>query len=169
MAEAGRGIGLGQFVRRAAVCVALVNVTVLILWSGLELLSGDGSSLWDALPSTLLAVISGFATAHIVLWWFDLPGRDYGQRYRVVVASFCLGGAIMGGLLGWLWTLDGTLGAGTFADVLAQNALAVLATLTVALLTGLVGAVFGLVIGLVEGLVIAFPLASVLGSYEEAE
>ena len=78
---------------------------IVVPWNGLKLLAGDGASLLDALHSTVLAVISGLATAQIVLWAFDLPGRDYWHRYRVVVASFCLGGAIMGELLGWLWIL----------------------------------------------------------------
>ncbi len=74
---------------------------------------------------------------------------------------------ITGELLGWLWTLDGTLGAGTFADVLSQDTPVVLATFADALLSGLVGAVIGLVVGLVEGLMVAFPLASVFGSFGE--
>ena len=60
------------------------------------------------------------------------------------------------------------MGAGTFADVLAQDVLAVLATFAWALVTGVVGAAFGLVVGLVEGLLIAFPLGKILGSYVDA-
>lgn len=137
------------FVRVAAVCAALVNVVLLILWGGLEVLAGDGASLVDTVPSTILAVISGLATAQIVLWWCESPERDHRRDHRIVVVlSFCTGGTIMGELLGWLWTLDGTLGSGTFADVLAQNALALIATLAGAPSTGLVGAATGLVIGL---------------------
>ncbi len=71
----------------------------------------------------------------------------------------------MSELLGWLWVLDGTLGAGTFADVLAQDPLAVIGTLAYALAPDIVGAVIGLFTGLAEGLVLAFPLASVLGLF----
>ena len=133
---------------------------------GLEVLSGSGDSIWDAVPSVFLTVVSGLATAQIVLWVFDLPGRGFGQRSRDVVASFCLGGVLMGESLGWLWVLDGTLGAGTFAGVIAQGPLMALAAFAYALIPGIVGAAFGLVVGLVEGVVLAFPLAKILGSYE---
>lgn len=164
-----RESGPGWFVRTAAVCAALANLVVQVAWfGGLETLAGDGAYIRDAVPSALLAVISGLLTAQLVLWKFALPGRDYWHRYWIVVGAFCLEGAVMGELLGWLWVLDGTLGAGTFADVLAQGTPAVVATLAGALLPGLVGAVLGLLTGLAEGLVVAFPLASVLGSFERA-
>ncbi len=73
-----RDVRLGLFVRVAAVCAALVNLVLQIRWGGgLGTLAGDGASIWDAVPSALLAVISGLMTAQIVLWGFDLPGRDY--------------------------------------------------------------------------------------------
>jgi hypothetical protein len=157
------------FVRVAAVGAALVNLVLVIPWGGgLEVLAGDGASLWDAAPSAVLALVSGIATAQIVLRKADLPGRNFGHRYRVVVASFCLGGAIMGGLLVWLWALDGTFGAGTFADVFARGPLFALAAFASALAYGPMGVMFGLVIGLAEGAVIAFPLAAMLGSCGDA-
>ena len=164
-----RGAGPGWFVRTAAVCAALANLVLQIAWfvGGLEVLAGDGASIRDAVPSAVLAMVSGFLTAQVVLWGFGLPGRDYWHRYWIVVGAFCLGGGIMGELVGWLWVLDGTLGAGTFVDVLAQDPTAVIATLAYALVPGLVGAAIGVLTGLVEGLAAAFPLASILGSFAE--
>ncbi len=51
-------VGLGLFVRVAAVCAALVNLVLQVQWGGgLETLAGDGISLLDAVPSASLAVI----------------------------------------------------------------------------------------------------------------
>ena len=96
---------LRWLVRVAAVCVGLANVPAVILWvGGLYVLGGeDASSLGEALPS----VLAGLATSQIVLKAFELPGRSFYYRYQVVVISACLGGVIMGGLLGWLFALDG--------------------------------------------------------------
>ena len=73
----------------------------------------------------------------------------------------------MGESLGWLFVLDGTLGAGTFASLLAEAPAVVLINLVWALVPGLVGAVFGLVIGLMEGLVLALPLAVAMRAPED--
>lgn len=117
--------------RVAAVCVALANVPVVVLWlvGGLSVLAGEDASLGETVPSVLIAMVSGLATSQIVLRVFELPGRDFAHRYRVVVASFCIGGAVMGELLGWLFVLDGTLGAGTFATFLAEDLVVVLVNL----------------------------------------
>lgn len=148
------------FVRVAAVLVGLANLAGVILWfvGGLNTLAGEGASLGEALPATLVAVVAGLVTSRIVLRTFELPGRGFSHRYWVVVASFCLGGAIEGELLGWLFTLDGTLGAGTFANIVAEGPVVLLGALAWAFVPGLVGAVMGLAVGLAEGLVLALGL-----------
>jgi hypothetical protein len=122
-------------VRVVAVCVGLANLVGVIVWwvGGLYTLAGEGASLGESLPSVLLTVMAALATSQIVIRIFDLPGRSFSYRYRMVVASFCLGGAIMGELLGWLFTLDGTLGAGTFADIVAEGPVILLGALMWAL------------------------------------
>ena len=95
--------GLRWFVRAAAVIVALVNLSFVILWlvGGPYVLGGeDASSLGEALPCVLLAVIAGLVTSEIVLRVFELLGRGFLYRYQVVI-SVCLGGAIEGGMLRW--------------------------------------------------------------------
>jgi hypothetical protein len=94
--------GLRWFVRVVAVFVALVNSCPVILWlvGGLYVLGGeDESSLGEALPSLLLAVIAGLVASEIVLRVFGLLGRGFSYRYKVVVVSVCLGGATEGGML----------------------------------------------------------------------
>ena len=162
-------LGLRWFVRGAAVLVGLANLVGVILWfvGGLYTLAGEGASLVEALPSVLVTLIAALATSQIVLRIFELPGRGLSHRYGAVVASFCLGGAGMGELLGWLFVLDGTLGAGTFADTVAEGPAILLAALVYAFLPGLVGAVFGLVFGLAEGLILGLPLAAALGALSD--
>ena len=104
--------GLRWFVRAAAVFVTLVNLSHVILWlvGGLHVLGGeDASTLGEAVPSLLLAVIAGLVTSEIVLRVFELLGRGFLYRYQVVVISVCLGGAIEGGILSLLYALDGTM------------------------------------------------------------
>jgi hypothetical protein len=104
--------------------------------------------------------------SEIVLRAFDLPGRGFWHRYGVVLASVCVGGAIEGAMLGWVFSLDGTLfpemsPGSTPADPLGM--------LGVSLGSGVVGAVLGLVVGLAGGLVLGFPLVAVLGSLKGGE
>lgn len=104
--------GLRWFVRAAAVFVALVNLSHVILWlvGGLHVLGGeDASTLGEAAPSLLLAVIAGLVTSEIVLRVFELLGRGFLYRCQVVVISMCLGGAIEGGMLSLLYAIDGTM------------------------------------------------------------
>jgi hypothetical protein len=157
--------GLRWFVRVAAVLVGLANLVGVVLWDigGLDILGGEGtSSLWETLPSVLAAVVAGLVTSQIVLRAFELLGKGFWRRYWVVVMSVCIGGMIEGGLLAWVFSLDGTL----FPSPLYfyPNLVALLGTLLYTLLVGLLGAGIGLVIGLAEGLVIGLPLAAMLGA-----
>jgi hypothetical protein len=164
-------MGLRWFVRFAAVCVGLANLVAVILWwvGGLHVLGGeDASSLGEAVPSVLAAVIAGLVTSQIVLRIFELPGRDFRYCYRVVVMSVCIGGAIQGVLLGWVFSSDGTL----FPEPLfeasgfyAGRPFLLLGDVARVLLgAGLVGAVMGLVVGLAEALVLGWPLAALVGA-----
>lgn len=104
--------GLRWFVRVAAVLVALANLVIVVVWfvGGLYVLGGESeSSLREALPSVIAAVLAGLTTSQIVLRTFELPGRGFWHRYRVVVASVCIGGAIEGAMLGFVFSMDGTL------------------------------------------------------------
>lgn len=155
-------------VRVGAICIAVANVPVVIMQvGGLSVLGGGGTSLREIAPPVILAVIAGLLVAQILLRLFEIPGRGFTYRYRMVVTAFCLGGAIEGELLGWLFTLDGTLGAGTLTTFFAEEPAIVLGNLVWALVPGLVGAMFGLLIGLVEGLVLALPLAYIVRFAEE--
>jgi hypothetical protein len=115
-------------VRIAAILVGLASLPVVILWvvGSLEVLAGDGESLGEALPSVLLAVITGLATSGIVLRMFELSGRGFWHRYRVAATAVCLGGVIMGALLAVLYAADGTLGADPSSGELLAEPLAVL-------------------------------------------
>jgi hypothetical protein len=159
------------FVRVAAVCVGLANLVAVILWfvGGLYILGGeDASSLGEALPSVLAAVVAGLATSQIVLRAFELPGRGFWHRYRVVVMSVCIGGAIMGGLLGWVFSVDGTLSPEPPPGVYAGDPLLLLGDVARVLLgAGLVGAVIGSAVGLAEGLVLGLPLAALVGALRD--
>jgi hypothetical protein len=89
--------------------------------------------------------------------------RSGERRYR---RARRIGGAIEGAMLGWVFSLDGTLfpeaPPGAFAAV-------PLGLAGVLLAAGVVGAVLGLAIGLAGGLVLGFPLAAVLGSLKSVE
>lgn len=163
-------MSVAAFVRVGAVCVAIANVPLAVsLVGGLSVLGGGGASLQEILPVVILAVAAGLVASQIFLRLFEIPGRGFAYRYRGIATAFCIGGAIQGELLGWLFVLDGTLGAGTLATLFTEEPVIVLANLVWALVPGLVGAVFGLLIGLAEGLVTAFALAPILGSYGEVQ
>ncbi len=157
-------LGLRWFVRIAAVLVGLACMVGVVAWwvGGLYVLGGEGeSSLLGAVPSVLAAVAAGLLTAEIVLRAFDLPGRDFGRRYGVVVASVCIGGAIEGAMLGCVFSLDGTL----FPEVPpGASAADPLGLAGVSLGAGMVGAVFGLLVGLAAGVAPGLPLATLLGA-----
>jgi hypothetical protein len=162
--------GLRWFVRSVAVLVGLASMVGVVAWwvGGLYVLGGEGgSSLREAVPSVIAALAAGLLTAEIVLRAFDLPGRDFGHRYVVVAFSVCIGGAIEGAMLGWVFSLDGTL----FPEAASPGAFAAdpLGLLGVSLGSGVVGAVLGLAVGLAVGLVLGFPLAAVLGSLKGGE
>ncbi len=156
--------GLRWFVTVSAVLVGLANLVGVVLWfvGGLYVLGGEGaSSLWEILPSVLVAVVASLVSSQIVLRAFELPGQGFWHRYRVVVMSVCIGGMIEGGLLAWVFSVDGTL----FPSPLSfyPNLVALVGTLLYTLLVGLLGAGIGLVIGLAEGVVLGLPLAAGLG------
>ena len=160
--------GLRWFVRGSAVLVGLACMVGVIVWDvgGLYVLGGeDESSLLEAVPSAIAAVAAGLLTAEIVLRAFDLPGRDFGHRYGVVLASVCIGGAIEGAMLGCVFSLDGTLfpGAVRPADLVADP----LGVVGVSLGSGVVGAVIGLVVGLALGVVLGLLLAPLLGAFPD--
>jgi hypothetical protein len=163
-------LGLGWFVRGAAVLVGLAGLVGVVVWfvGGLYVLGGEGeSSLREAVPSVIAAVLAGLLTSEIILRAFDLPGRDFGHRYGVVVASVCIGGAIEGAMLGWVFSLDGTLFPET-PGTYAGEPLRLLAGLARVLLgAGLVGAVIGLAVGLAVGSVLGVPLAKLLGAFSD--
>jgi hypothetical protein len=157
--------GLRWFVRAAAVLVGLANLVGVVLWfvGGLYVLSGEeASSLWEALPSVVAAVAASLSTSEIVLRKVELLRQGSWHRYRVVVMAVCIGGMIEGGLLAWVFSVDGTLFPESPLS-LYPNLVAVLGALLYTLLVGLLGAGIGLVIGLAEGLVLGLPLAAVLG------
>jgi hypothetical protein len=157
--------GLRWFVRVATILVGLANLVGVVLWvvGGLDILGGEeASSLWETLPSALAAVVASLVTSQIVLRPFELPGQGFWHRYGVVVMSVCVGGMIEGGLLAWVFSLDGTLFPESPLSFYAHP-IALLGALLYTLLVGLLGAGIGLVIGLAEGLVIALPLAAMLG------
>ncbi|HEX6711122.1 MAG TPA: hypothetical protein VF068_12395 [Rubrobacter sp.] len=162
--------GLRWFVRVAAVSIALANLVGVVLWlfGGLRALGGEGAaSSREALPSVLVAVIAGLAASQWVLWVFDLPGRGFWHRYRVVVESVSVGGVMEGVLLGWVFSLDGTLFPEPPPGFYTEHPLGLLLDLAWALLAGgFGGATIGLALGLAEGLVLGAPLAAVLGRYE---
>jgi hypothetical protein len=159
--------GLRWFVRGSAVLVGLAGMVGVVAWwvGGLYVLGGEGeSSLREAVPSVLAAVAAGLLTSEIVLRAFDLPGRDFGHRYGMVVVSVCIGGAIEGAMLGCVFSLDGTL----FPEVPpGASAADPLGLMGVSLGSGLVGAVFGLVVGLVVGVALGLPLARLLGAFPD--
>ena len=158
--------GLRWFVRAAAVFVALVNSSHVILWlvGGLHVLGGeDASTLGEAAPSLLLAVIAGLVTSEIVLRVFELLGRDFLYRCQAVVNSMCLGGAIEGGRLSLLYAIDGTMFPAPPPSIYAHP----VAPLYI-LLVGLFGAGIGLGIGLAEGLILGLPLAAALGTFGDS-
>ena len=161
------------FVRAVAIFVGLANVlaVVVLFVGGLRVLGGeDASSLAEALPSVLAAVLAGLATSEIVARVFELPGRGFWRRYAVVVASVCIGGAIEGAMLGWVFSLDGTLFPEAPPGAYAGDPLLLLGDLARLLVgAGLVGAVVGLATGLAEGLALAFPLAAVLGALSDED
>src|SRR5918998_1847984 len=157
--------GLRWFVTVSAVLVGLANLVGVVLWfvGGLYVLGGEGaSSLWEILPSVLVAVVASLVSSQIVLRAFELPGQGFRHRYRVVVMAVCIGGMIEGGLLAWVFSLDGTLFPDPFPSFYAHP-VALLGALLYTLLVGLLGAGIGLVIGLAEGLALGLPLAAVLG------
>ena len=162
--------GLRWFVRVVAFFVALVNSCLVILWlvGGLYVLGGvDESSLGEALPSLLLAVIAGLAASEIVLRGFGLLGRGFSYSYQVVIVSVCLGGAIEGGMLSVLYAIDGTLFPAPPPSLYAHP-FALLGALFYILLVGLFGVGIGLGIGLAEGLVLGLPLAAALGTFGDS-
>lgn len=160
--------GLRWFVRGAAVLVGLASMVGVVAWwvGGLYVLGGEGeSSLREAIPSAVAAVLAGLLTSEIVLRAFDLPGRDFGHRYAVVITSVCIGGAIEGAMLGWVFSMDGTLFPETPPGVYAGEPLRLLVDTAGLLLgAGLVGAVIGLVLGLMSGVVLGVPLVKLLGA-----
>lgn len=160
------GPGLGWFVRGAAVLVGLAGMVGAIAWSGgLYVLGGeDESSLREAIPSAIAAILAGLLTAEIVLRAFELPGRNFGHHYRLVVASVCVGGAIEGAMLGWVFSLDGTLFPEPHPGIYAGELLRLLGDLALVLAgAGMVGAFMGLVAGSALGFVLGAPLAKLLG------
>jgi hypothetical protein len=167
-------MGPRWFVRVAAVLVGLANLVGVILWfvGGLRVLGGEStSSLQETLPAVIATIVASLATAQIAIGTFELPGRGFWHSYGVVVRSVCIGGMIEGGLLGWVFSLDGTLfpepllGSSGFY---AGHPLLLLADLARVLLgAGLVGAVIGLAVGLAEGLILGLPLAAALGALRD--
>ena len=159
--------GLRWFVRGSAVLVGLAGMAGVVAWwvGGLYVLGGEGeSSLREAVPSAAAVVLAGLATSEIVLRVFELPGRDFGHRYGIVLASVCLGAAIEGAMLGCVFSLDGTLFPEMPPGASAADPLGLVG---VSLGSGVVGAVIGLVVGLAVGAVLGPPLATLLGTLRE--
>jgi hypothetical protein len=159
--------GVRWFVRITAVLVGLANLGGVIIWfvGGLYVLGGESeSSLSKAIPSVIAVVLSGLATSQIVLRAFELPGRGFWHRYSVVAMSVCIGGAIEGGLLACVFSLDGTLFPEPPPGFYAEHPLLLFGGLGYIMLVGLLGAGIGFVIGLAEGLILGLPLAAMLGT-----
>ena len=160
-------IGPRGFVRAVAVLVGLANLVGVIAWfvGGLRVLGGEAaSSLVEALPSVIAAVVAGLLTSRIALQALGSAGRGFRRRYEVAVMSVCVGGAIEGGMLGWVFAVDGTLFPEAPPEFYAREPLLLLAHLTLSLPAAFVGAGMGLAVGLAEGLVLALPLAAALGA-----
>ncbi len=159
--------GLRWFVRSAAVLVGLASMVGVVVWdvSGLYVLGGeDESSLREAVPSVIAAVAAGLLTSEIVLRAFDLPGRGFGHRYMIVVASVCIGGTIEGAMLGWVFSLDGTLfPEAAPGDYVGETGQLIADTGVLLFGAGMVGAVMGLVVGVAAGVALGLPLATLLG------
>jgi hypothetical protein len=159
------------FVRAAAVLVALANLVGVVVWfiGGLYVLGGESeSSLREALPSAIAAVLAGLTTSQIVLRAFELPGRGFWHRYGVVVAAVCIGGAIEGAMLGFVFSMDGTLFPEPPAGFYAEHPIFLLSDLAYSLLgAGSVGGAIGLAFGVAEGLILGLPLGAVLGALRD--
>jgi len=164
-------LGLRGFVRVAAVLVGLAGMVGVIVWNvgGLYVLGGEEeSTLWEAVPSAVAAVLAGLLTAEIVLRTFSLPERGFLHRYGVVTASVCIGGAIEGAMLAWVFSVDGTLFPEPPPGAYADEPLRLLGDLAWVLVgAGSVGAVLGLAAGLALGVVLGAPLATLLGAVSD--
>jgi hypothetical protein len=164
-------MGPRWFVRVAAVLVGLANLVGVILWfvGGLRVLGGEAaSSLQETLPAVIATIVASLATAQIAIRTFELPGRGFWHRYGVVVRSVCIGGMIEGGLLGFVFSMDGTMFPEPPPGFYADHPLLLLGDLAYSLLgAGLVGAVIGLAVGLAEGLILGLPLAAALGALRD--
>ena len=164
------------FVRTAAVLVGLANLVVLAHFFGGEPALPMGAvrgevSPREAIPPVLAAVAAGFAAAEVAIKRFDRMsafGRyvffeKLSHRRAGIVGTVCLGGALMGILLGALLVLQGppdNMGTMTHTE---QAAISLLS----ASVTGAYGAMFGGVLGAIEGLILAPPLAAILGGLDD--
>ena len=164
------------FVRTAAVFVGLANLVVLAHSFGGEPALPMGAvreefSPREAIPPVLAAVVAGLVAAEVAIRRFDLMsafGRyvffeKLSHRHAGIAGAVCLGGALMGILLGALLVLHGppyNMGMTTHTE---QAAISLLS----ASVTGAYGAMFGGVLGATEGLILAPLLAAILGGFDD--
>ena len=153
-------VSMGIFVRAVAVFVGLSNLAVLAWLNGAGYAIRRGDVTWEyALPIVLAVVVAGLVTAEAVVRGFGssiLSGRFFHQ-YCYVVLAVGLGGALTGGLVVYVLTIE---------RVLVPGPSSVLGLILVAFIPGLMGAVFGFALGVMEGVILAFPLVTILRRLE---
>ncbi len=160
------------FVRVVAVVVGLVNPVVLTYWFSIRPDLGlvsvwEAVQLSEALALVLVAVLSGLATAEIILrrfgrWVFS---ERFVQRYAAAALGICLGGILLGGTLGAVAAFPGFLVSVGFLDGPYPLGNPLLLALRAALFVGIIGVVVGGVLGLLESVILALPLAHILGRF----
>ena len=112
-------------------------------------------------------VVAGLVTAEIFLRRFRPLSlkEEFFDRYRVMVGRVCLGGVVSGGLVGSLLLLgDSSAGGSLTITGLIST---VLMTVSVMSLSGFFGVLYGAALGFIEGLFLAFPMAAILGLFED--
>ncbi len=163
------------FVRLAAVIVGLANLLVLVQFFGGNPVLPTGVfweavSLRGAIPPMFAAVLAGLVASEVALRRLDRLsafGRfvffeKLSHLHAGVVGTVCLGGALMGVLLGAMLVLQGPLSNTVPLGALEQAAVALLSTS----ITSFYGALAGAVLGAVEGLLLASPLAAILKRFD---
>ena len=164
------------FVRTAAVLVGLANLVVLAHFFGGEpalptVVVREEVPPREVMPSVLAAVVAGLVAAEFAIRRFgrmSVFGRyvffdKLSHRRAGIVGTVCLGGVLMGILLGALLALQGppaNMGMMTHTE---QAAISLLS----ASVTSAYGAMFGGVLGATEGLILAPLLAAILGGFDD--
>ncbi len=97
--------------RFAAVFVGLVNLAILAALNGVGTAARRGDLTLDyALPVVLAVILAGLLTSEVSSGgsWSALSER-FSNRYGISVFAVCVGGAVTGGLLVFVLTLERVL------------------------------------------------------------